>query len=123
VLALLAASTLVHVLVSSVRARRHDFATLRTFGVRRSQLGGVIAVQASFLVLVAVCVGVPLGVLLGRVAWTEYAERSGFVSVVRVPALAILLVISLAVVAAELCAALPARAAARTRPATLLRAE
>jgi ABC-type antimicrobial peptide transport system permease subunit len=123
VLAVLAASTLVHVLMSSVRSRRRDFATLRSFGVRRIDLGGIIAVQASFLMLISVCVGVPLGIAVGRLAWARYADNSGFISVVRVPTLAVLLVVALAIIAAELCAALPARAAARTAPASLLRSE
>ncbi len=123
VLALLAASTLVHVLVSSGRARRHDLATLRALGVGRAQLSGVVASQATFLALVAVLVGVPLGILAGRTAWSVYADRSGFVSVVRVPAVAVLVVGALAIVVAELCAAVPAVVAARTRPAQLLRAE
>jgi ABC-type lipoprotein release transport system permease subunit len=123
VLALLAASTLVHVLVSSVRSRRHDLATLRALGVRRRQLAGVVASQSTFLALVAVLVGVPLGILAGRVAWSVYADRSGFISVVRVPAVTVLLLGVLAVVVAGLCAAVPAHIAARTRPAQLLRTE
>jgi hypothetical protein len=40
-----------------------------------------------------------------------------------VPAVAVLLVGALALVVAELCAAVPAAVASRTRPAQLLRAE
>jgi hypothetical protein len=123
VLAILAASTLLHVLVSSVRLRRHDMATLRAFGIGRSQLGGVIAAQATFLAVLAVVVGLPLGIAAGRIAWSVYAHRSGFISVVRVPLLGVLLLGGLAIVAAELCAAIPAHIASRTRPAQLLRSE
>jgi ABC-type lipoprotein release transport system permease subunit len=123
VLAVLAASTLLHVLVSSVRLRRHDLATLRALGLRRGQLGGVILSQATFLVLLAGAVGVPLGIAVGRTAWSVYARRSGFISVVRVPVFALLLVGVIAIVVAEMCAAVPAHIAARTRPAQLLRSE
>ncbi len=123
VLAVLAASTLLHVLVSSVRLRRHDLATLRALGLRRRHLSGVILSQATFLVLLAVVVGVPLGIAVGRTAWSVYAHRSGFISEVRVPVFAVLLVGVIAIVAAEMCAAVPARIAARTRPAQLLRSE
>ncbi len=123
VLAVLAASTLLHVLVSSLRLRRHDLATLRALGVRRRQLRGVILSQAAFLVVLAVGVGVPLGIAVGRMAWSVYAQRTGFISVVRVPVLAVLLVGVGAIVVAGLCAAVPAHIASRTRPAQLLRTE
>jgi hypothetical protein len=123
VLALLAASTLVHVLVSSVRQRRHDFATLRSLGLRRGQVRAVVACQAAFLVACAVAIGVPLGALAGNVAWSLYADRSGFISAVRVPAIAVLLVVVLSLLVGLLCALFPAQAAARTPPARLLRAE
>jgi len=123
VLALLAASTLVHVLVSSVRRRRKDLATLRALGLRQVQLGAIVAAQAAFLALVALAIGLPLGIVAGRIAWSLYADNSGFISVVRVPLLALLTLGLLTVLVAELCAAVPARVAARTRPATLLRTE
>jgi hypothetical protein len=83
----------------------------------------VILSQATFLVLLAVAVGVPLGIALGRTAWSVYAQHSGFISVVRVPVFAVLFVGLIAIVVAELCATVPAHIAARTRPAQLLRAE
>jgi ABC-type antimicrobial peptide transport system permease subunit len=113
----------VHVLVSSVRRRRKDLATLRALGLRQVELGAIVAAQAAFLALVALAIGLPLGIVAGRVAWSLYADNSGFISVVRVPLLALLTVGLLTVLVAELCAAVPARVAARTRPATLLRTE
>jgi hypothetical protein len=91
--------------------------------VASSARGGVIAAQATFLALVAVVLGLPLGIVTDRTAWSVYADRSGFISVARVPAVAVLLLGMLAVLVAEVCAAIPARAAARTRPAQLLRSE
>jgi hypothetical protein len=123
VLALLAASTLLHVLVSSVTARRKDMAALRAFGMRRNDVRRVVGAQAGFLAGVALLLGVPIGVLVGRTLWTLYAERSGFISVVEVPALALLVVGVLTLVIAELCAAIPAQFAARVRPAVTLRSE
>ena len=123
VLALLAAATLVQVLVSSVRRRRHDLATLRALGLSRSELAGVVGVQSAFLALLAIVIGVPLGILGGRLAWTVYADRSGFIAAVQIPVLALLVVCVLTLLVAEACAAIPARIASRTRPAQLLRSE
>jgi predicted lysophospholipase L1 biosynthesis ABC-type transport system permease subunit len=123
VLGLLAAMTLTHVLVSSVLRRRQDLATLRALGLRGRQLGAVVGAQSGFLALLALVIGVPVGILVGRIAWSTYAERTGFISSIQVPALALAILVVGTLVVAELCAAIPARVASRTRAARLLRTE
>jgi putative ABC transport system permease protein len=75
VLALLAAGTLAHVLLTGVR-RRRDLAVLKTLGLTRSQLLRLVSWQASALATVALLAGLPLGVLAGRWSWALF-HRDG----------------------------------------------
>jgi hypothetical protein len=68
-------------------------------------------------------IGLPLGLAAGRWLWTVFADQLGVVASARVPLVAALATVPAALVAANLLAALPARAAARTRAAIVLRAE
>ena len=122
VIALLAASTLVHVLVSSVRMRRHDLATLRAWHTswaarrRRRRPGDVPRAGSDRCRRTARHPRRAHGVVGVRRSQRlhlggEGADAHG------------VCLIALAIVAAELCAALPARTATRTRPAQLLRSE
>ena len=122
-LGLLALGAVAHALITSVHRRRRDLAILKATGFVRRQVSGAVAWQASTMLLCAVAVGLPLGLVLGRWGWLLTAEQ---LSVIRVPvtplaALAVGLVALL--VLANIVAAFPARAAARTQPAVVLRSE
>ena len=65
-LAVLAALAVVHALVSTVRMRRQDLAVLRTLGFERRQLGSTLVWQATTIGVVGLAVGVPLGLVVGR---------------------------------------------------------
>jgi FtsX-like permease family len=121
--ALLALGTMTHTLVTSVRRRRRDLAILKTLGFTRRQVGATIAWQATTFAVVALCLGLPLGVAAGRWAWQLTADALGVSSAPVVPLAAVLAVAAGAVVAANLVAAVPGRAASRLRPATALRSE
>jgi ABC-type antimicrobial peptide transport system permease subunit len=108
-----------HTLVTSVRRRRRDLAVLKTLGFTRGQVGATIAWQAITFAVVALAFGLPLGVAVGRWAWQLTADALGVSSAPVVP----LAVAAGAVVAANLVAAVPGRAASRLRPATALRSE
>lgn len=123
VLATLAAATLAHTLASSVRRRRRDLAMLATLGFVRGQVRGAVAWQASTVAVLALAAGVPLGVVAGWWGWNLFADQLGVVPAQAVPALALGLAAPFAVLLANVVAALPARAAARMRPALVLRAE
>jgi len=122
-LALVAAGTLVHTLVSSVRRRRRDIAVLRALGFVRRQVAMTVVWQATTIVLISLAVGLPLGAIAGRLAWRFFVNQLGYVSVTIVPLLEIIIAIPAAIVLANIIASLPARAAARTEPAIVLRAE
>jgi ABC-type lipoprotein release transport system permease subunit len=68
-------------------------------------------------------VGVPLGIVIGRVLWNRFAGALHVVPQPAVPALTITLIAFGALVLANIVAAIPGRQAARTATAVLLRAE
>ena len=122
-LALLGVVAVGFALASSVRGRRRDLAILKTLGFSRRQVSATVAWQASTMALVGLAVGVPLGVIVGRAIWRAVAHGIGIVPTPDAP-IALLLVVGVVTVGVvNLIAALPARAAARTRPALVLRSE
>ena len=91
--ALLGLATVGNALVSSVRRRRKDLAVLKTLGFFRRQLMFVIAWQATSFSLVALLIGLPLGVVAGRWTWVLVASGIGSVSPPVVPILGIAIVV------------------------------
>jgi hypothetical protein len=121
-LGLLAIGTVTHTLVTSVRRRRQDLAILKVVGFVRGQVRAAVAWQATAIALAGLVVGLPLGAAAGRWAWLAFA---GQFAIRPVPVLSplILLAVPAVLLLANAAAALPGRAAARTRPAVTLRAE
>ena len=76
-LTVLIALTVVHALGAAVRSRRRDLAVLRTFGFTRRQVLAAVAVQATLIALVGLVIGVPVGIVVGRLAWSEVIDRFG----------------------------------------------
>lgn len=120
---LLALGTLVNALFSSVRRRRREFGTYAAIGFRRGQLASTVAWQATTFAVIAVVIGLPLGVAAGRTVWTLIMGTIGTTTAPTVPGAALAAVAVGAVIAANLVALVPARSAARTRPAAVLRSE
>jgi hypothetical protein len=110
-------------LVASVRRRRRDLALLKTVGFTRRQLSATVSWQATVAVAIGTVIGIPLGIVLGRSLWDVFAHALDVVPQPAIPASTVLLVAVGALVLANLVAAIPARQAARTRTAVLLRAE
>jgi putative ABC transport system permease protein len=123
VLIVFAVGTLAHVLLTSVRRRRRDLALLKTLGFARSQVLGVVAWEASAFAVVALLIGLPLGILAGRWAWAYFANAAGAPADASVPLTAVLVAIPVTLLIANLIAAWPGWTAARLRPATVLHAE
>jgi hypothetical protein len=121
--AVVALLTVGHMLVSSVRRRRHDIAILRTIGFVRSQVWSAVAWQATTVVVVGLLVGLPVGIAGGRWAWMVVDSQLGLEPKPVVQLLAVVLVALGALVAANVLASVPGLLAARTRPAEILRAE
>ena len=121
-LAVLALATMVHALVTAIQRRRRDLAILKTIGFVRAQVRRTVAWQAGTIVAVAVLFALPLGIAAGRIMWTLFADRSGLVPEPVTPAI-LLVVFPLIIVLAVAISAVPARAAARTKAALVLRTE
>ncbi len=110
-------------LVSSLRRRRRELAVLKTLGFSRSQGRATVAWQASTVALVGLVIGIPVGLLVGTFVWHRVADELGVAADRTWPVLAIALLAAGALLGVNLIAAFPARRAARTRPAVVLRSE
>ena len=118
-----AAAALAHALVTSIPRRRRDLAILKTLGFERRDIRATVAWQASTVAAIGLLAGLPLGVGIGRFAWNLFAEDLGVVPEPVAPVLPGLLIIPATLLLANLVALLPARIAAGTRSAVVLRAE
>jgi hypothetical protein len=118
-----ALAALVVALTSAVRQRRRDLALLKALGFTRRQLSATVAWQATATIGVGLVVGVPLGVVLGRLLWGRFANQLDVLSEPAVPLAAIGVVIVAALVAANLVSALPARSARAVPVSLVLRTE
>jgi ABC-type lipoprotein release transport system permease subunit len=115
-------ATLVHVLLTSVRRRRRDLAILQTLGFRRREVAATVAWQALTLAGLALIIGVPIGIFVGRRGWAAFAYRLGVGSEPVISSLSIVVVpVTLAV--ALLVSLGPGIVARRVRPAAVLKAE
>jgi hypothetical protein len=110
-------------LAVSVRRRQRDLALLKTLGFTHRQLAATVAWQATVVAAIGIILGIPLGILVGRQLWTLFARNINAVPDPAVPVLWVVLVAIGALVFANLDAALPGLAAARTPAALALRAE
>jgi len=122
-LAVLAIGAVGHALSIAVSRRGHELAVLRALGLTRRQSRLVIGVQATLLATIGLAFGIPLGLILGRVLWHAVANRTPFAYQPPLAALALLLIVPLALLAANLLAAWPARRAARLHAGQILRTE
>jgi len=122
-LAVLAVGAVGHALSIAVRRRGHELAVLRALGLTRRQSRQVIITQAGLLAVIGLAFGIPLGIALGRTLWHTAANMTPLAYQPPVALLALLLISPLALVAAYLLAAWPARRAARLHAGQILRTE
>jgi putative ABC transport system permease protein len=122
-LAVIAAGTLAHTLITSIVRRRRDLAILKTLGFAPAQLAGTVAWQATTLTVFALVIGLPVGIGLGRWLWHLFADQLGVLPAPVVPVIALIVAAPAALALANLIAAIPGRAAARTQAAVVLRSE
>ena len=124
-MAVVALATVTHALVTSVRRRRRDLAILKALGFLRSQVAATIAWQATTFAVVALGLGIPLGVAAGRWGWRLTASQLGVDLVWVVPRFSARTAGAAgSVLAANLVAPpIPGWTAGHLRPATALRSE
>jgi ABC-type lipoprotein release transport system permease subunit len=118
-----AGAVLAMLVITGPRARRRELAVLRVIGFRPRQVRWTVIAQAVTIAILALAVGMPLGVAGGRFAWRRYAEGLGVVPEPVVPVADIAIMAAAITALAAVIAVLPAVLAARRRPAALLRAE
>ncbi len=92
-------------------------------GLYGRELATVVAWESSVAVTIGAIVGVPLGIVVGRLLWELFASGIHAVPAPSVPALDVLAIALGALVLANIMAIIPGRIAARTRTALLLLAE
>ena len=122
-LVLLALAALGHALVTAVQRRRRDLAVLRALGLRPRQSAACIAWLATTVGLVGIALGIPLGIVAGRLSWHWIAERTPLLYVAPLATIAVIVIAPGTLVVANFLAALPARRAARLHTAEVLRTE
>ena len=83
----------------------------------------LVLTQSLTYATVALLIGLPLGAAGGRFVWNVYADWQGVLPDVVLPGPTLLLAIPAATLIAAGLALIPARRAAATRPADVLRAE
>jgi hypothetical protein len=123
ILALLAVATLAYTLITSVTRRARDLALLKTLGFVPSQVRRVVAWQSTAFVVVALLLGLPIGITGGRLLWDSFATQLGTRPEPVTPLLPLLLTIPAALIVANLVASIPGFVASRTPPALALRSE
>jgi ABC-type lipoprotein release transport system permease subunit len=123
VLGLLAAATLAHTLLTSVRRRRRDLAILKTIGFVRRQVSLAVVWQATTLGAAALLVGLPFGVAAGRWVWTLFTDALGVTAGPVTPPLPIMVTVAATLFVANAMAAIPAWVAGRSPSALVLRSE
>ena len=119
----IAGIAMVYTLVVSVSRRRRELAILRTIGFTKGQVRATVAWQATTLTAIGLVLGTVLGFVVGERVWHVVADDLGVSPSISVPVLAVVLLIPVTVLVANLIAAIPGRNAARTPPAVALRAE
>jgi ABC-type antimicrobial peptide transport system permease subunit len=97
---------------------------LKALGLTRAQLRGAVAWEATALAAAALLVGVPAGIVAGRLAWAAFATGAGVAPQATIALPVVLLAVpAVTLLLANLIAAFPGRVAARLRPASVLRTE
>jgi ABC-type antimicrobial peptide transport system permease subunit len=122
-LAALAVGVTLHALVTAIRRRRHELAILRALGFTARNTRASLLWQTSALGAVAAVVGVPLGVMVGRLGWRAITYSNGLAGGAVVPPAAIVVAGFLALAVPLLLVVAPAIRESRRGLGTTLRVE
>jgi hypothetical protein len=112
-----------HAMLLAVRRRGRDLAVLRAFGMRAAEVRRAVIWQGIAIGIVTICIGIPAGLVLGRVTWTMIARPANVL--VRVD-IAPFVLVSMAVAAITLlvtAAVWPGIRAAQVRVTDVLRGD
>jgi FtsX-like permease family len=112
-----------HALLTVSRRRVKELAVLRAVGLTPRQTAACVTWQATVVALIALVIGIPLGLVVGRQVWRTVAASVPLVYVGPLSPTLLAVVIVGALAALLLLAAVPALRAARLPTAAALRAE
>ena len=121
--ALLGAAAIGQAVFATTGERRRDLAVLRALGFTRRQVRVVVGAAASSFGVLALALGIPLGILAGKFGWSAVAKQLFVDSATLIPALAVVAIGVSFLAFAGAIALLPARLALRRSPGAALRAE
>jgi ABC-type lipoprotein release transport system permease subunit len=119
-LALLATVFLLHALAVGARRRGRELAVLKTLGFTTRQLRRATAWQVTTILVVSLGIGVPIGVEIGRAAWSRLAHSLSVVDEARLPSSPVLWLVGMVIVVNLLGLAVTSRSI-RQRPAAAFR--
>ena len=120
---LLVLAAVAHVLLVSVSSHRRDVAILRVLGFTARQSWTSVTTEAVLVTLAACAIGVPLGVLIARVAWGPIAASLVVVPRPMTPVFLLASMCMTLLAVALIASLVPAARAVRSRPAVILRTE
>ena len=103
---------------SAVRRHQRDLALLKTLGCTVGNFAATVAWQASVTTLIALTLGIPFGIVIGRWLWTHFAQQLDVVVEPSVSLIALVVIAVSALLAANAAAAIPARRARPRQPRT-----
>jgi FtsX-like permease family len=106
-----------------VRRQRGQLAVLQALGFRRRQLSATVSWFVTALLVPALVIGVPLGIVAGRWGWRVFAANLGVPSIPVVPLVAVVTIVVAAIVVVNVVAFPLAWRAARGDLAQARRAE
>ena len=104
---------LVLTLSSSVRRRGATYAVLSSLGFDRRDIRRTVRWQTNIVTILALGLGIPLGVVAGRLAWTTFADQLGAAGGPQVPLVVLGLVAASLLGLSNLIGEWPARQATR----------
>jgi ABC-type lipoprotein release transport system permease subunit len=119
----LAVGVTLHALVTAIRRRRHELAILRALGFTARDTRASLLWQTLALGAVAAVVGVPLGVMVGRLGWRAITYANGLAGAAVVPPAAIVVAGFLALAMPLLLVVIPAIRESRRSLGAILRVE
>lgn len=122
-LLVLLGAAVVHALLVAFRARRHDVAVLQALGYRPRQVITTSLWQATTTAVVAIVLGIPLGMIVGRWVWMLLNRQLAAAADPNTPVIAIGLMAVAVLVLVNGLGLVPGWRASRRSPAVALKAE
>jgi putative ABC transport system permease protein len=110
-------------LAGSVRRRRRDLTVLKALGFTPTQLSATVSWHATITLALGLLIGIPVGAVLGRVLWQQFAHQLDVLARPNLPLIVVTVIALGVLVAGNLVAVVPARTARRVDPDRLREVE